>query len=283
MKELSLFTGGGGGVLATQHLLGWETIGYVEWDDYCQRLLAARINDGFLSRAPIYGNIDAFIRDGYATAYSGLVDVITAGFPCQPFSVAGKQLAADDPRNKWPATIECIRLVRPRYCLLENVPGLISNGYIATVLGDLAACGYDARWRVLSAAELGAPHKRDRLWIVAYRNGDEWCASGMGQDAGADGRHNAGGMGEGIPHVDRSEQGRRDQSQRGSDQRTGQPARDGETWPVADTGSKRLQVASCGQFRSVQRKNEGVTGGEFSGGSSKEKGRGWWATEPNVG
>jgi len=168
MRELSLFSGAGGGLLATKHLLGWTTKGYVEIDDYCQRIIKQRITDGFLDAAPIFGDIRAFNDQGYAEAYRGMVDVITAGFPCQPFSLAGKQAGENDERNMWLATIECIGMVRPRYCLLENVPGLLASGYFGTILGDLAACGYDARWRVLSAAEMGAPHKRDRLWAVAY-------------------------------------------------------------------------------------------------------------------
>ncbi len=70
----------------------------------------------------------------------------------------------------WPETIRVIRIVRPRFCLLENVPGLLSHGYFGTILGDLAESGYDAKWKVLSAAEVGAPHKRDRLWIVCHAN-----------------------------------------------------------------------------------------------------------------
>lgn len=170
MRELSLFSGAGGGLLGT-YLLGWQPVGYVEWDDYCQRVIAARIADGILPAAPIFGDIRAFTSDGYAAAYTGLVDVITGGFPCQPFSVAGKRAGADDERNMWPAIIECIRVVRPRFCLLENVPGLLTSGYFGTVLGDLAESGYDVRWRVLSAAEVGAPHERKRLWIVADSRG----------------------------------------------------------------------------------------------------------------
>ena len=166
MRELSLFSGAGGGLLGTM-LLGWRPIGYVEWDDYCQRVLRARIDDGYLPAAQIFGDIRAFVSDGYAASYTGLVDVVTGGFPCQPFSTAGKRAGADDPRNMWPATLDVIRVVRPRYCFLENVPGLLSSGYFGTILGDLAESGYDVRWRVLSAAEVGAPHQRDRLFIVA--------------------------------------------------------------------------------------------------------------------
>lgn len=167
MRELSLFSGAGGGLLGT-HLLGWKPIGYVEYDDYCQRVIAARIKDGILPVAPIFTDVCKFIQSGAAEQYRGFADVVTAGFPCQPFSVAGKRAGADDERNMWPATIECIRLVRPKYAFLENVPGLLASGYFGTILADLAQSGYDARWRILSAAELGAPHKRDRLWIVAH-------------------------------------------------------------------------------------------------------------------
>jgi len=87
MNELSLFTGAGGGLLGTK-LLGWNPIGYVEWDDYCQRVIAQRIKDGFLPDAPIFGDIKTFIDSGCAELYRGVTDVISAGFPCQPFSVA---------------------------------------------------------------------------------------------------------------------------------------------------------------------------------------------------
>jgi DNA (cytosine-5)-methyltransferase 1 len=167
MRELSLFSGAGGGLLGTK-LLGWQHFGYVEFNIYCQQVIAQRIKDGILDEAPIFSDIRAFLSEGYAESYKGMVDVITAGFPCQPFSTAGKQLGADDPRNMWPATISCIRTIRPKYCFLENVPALATSGYFGTVLGDLAEAGYSARWRILSAAELGAPHKRDRLWIVGY-------------------------------------------------------------------------------------------------------------------
>ena len=165
MRELSLFTGAGGGLLGTK-LLGWHTVGYVEFNKYCQQIIAQRIKDGILDEAPIFSDIRAFNSEGFARSYQGMVDVITAGFPCQPFSVAGKQLGADDPRNMWPATIACIRAIRPQFCWLENVPALVVSEYFGTILGELAETGYNIRWRILSAAELGAPHKRDRLWIL---------------------------------------------------------------------------------------------------------------------
>ena len=158
--------------MATHHLLGWRCVGYVEIDEYCQAVLAQRIADGLLDPAPIFGDIRGFIREGYAGVYRGMVDIITAGFPCQPWSVAGRQRGERDERDLWPDLLEAIRIIRPQYCLLENVPGLLSrrHRYFETILGGLAESGYDAFWKVISAAEVGAPHGRGRLWIATVEN-----------------------------------------------------------------------------------------------------------------
>ena len=169
MNELSLFSGAGGGLLGTK-LLGWRSVGYVENNTYCQKILAQRIKDGFLDKAPIFGDIDDFIESGASKKYKGYVDVVTAGFPCQPFSVAGKKKGQDDERNKWPQTIQCIRDVGCRIALLENVPGLLNSGYFPEILRSLAEAGFDARWTVLGADDCFAPHRRKRLWVLAYSN-----------------------------------------------------------------------------------------------------------------
>ena len=163
INELALFAGAGGGLLASK-LLGWRTVCYVEWDAYAVEVLRARIRDGHLDDAPIWD--DCFSFNG--KPWAGCVDIVTAGFPCQPFSNAGKGLAENDPRNGWPAVKRIIGEVRPRFAFLENVPGLISKPYIRRIFGDLAEVGYDAEWGTLSAAAVGANHKRERLWIVAY-------------------------------------------------------------------------------------------------------------------
>lgn len=166
MKELSLFSGAGGGLLGSK-LLGWETIGYVEFNDYCQRVLKQRIKDGIFEKAPIFGDIRTFISEGYAESYKGMADVITAGFPCQPFSVAGKGLGEKDERNMWPQTKDCISIIRPEFCLLENVPGLLNHRYIQRIFGDLAEMGYNCKWGIISACSVGATHSRERLFLVA--------------------------------------------------------------------------------------------------------------------
>lgn len=166
MRELSLFTGAGGGLTGTA-LLEWEPVGYVEFNDYCQQVIRQRIEDGAIPRAPIFSDVRAFASEGYAAAYQGMVDVITAGFPCQPFSVSGKRLGEADERNMWPATLAVIRAVRPRYLLLENVPSLLANGYVQRIFGDLAESGFDAKWCVLGGEDVGGVSDGKRLWIVA--------------------------------------------------------------------------------------------------------------------
>lgn len=186
MRELSLFSGAGGGLLAS-HLLGWTPCGYVERDEYCQRVIAARIADGILPSAPIFNDLHRFNESGAADEYRGIADVVSAGFPCQPYSSAGWQRGADDDRALWPATRETICRVQPRTVFLENVIGFISRGYGGPVLCDLAALGYVGRWGVLGASDLGAPHRRKRVWIVAHAKRDErakqncWPARRMGR------------------------------------------------------------------------------------------------------
>ena len=166
MNELALFAGAGGGILGT-HLLGWRPVCAVEIEPYAREVLLRRQEDKILPPFPIWDDVRTF--DG--KPWCGIVDVVSAGFPCQPFSVAGSQKGSDDERNGWPDTIRIIREVGPEFALLENVPGLVRFDYFGQILGDLAAAGFDAEWGIVSAEEAGAPHKRERLWIVA--NSDE--------------------------------------------------------------------------------------------------------------
>ena len=172
MNELSLFTGAGGGVLASK-LLGHRIIGYVEYNKYCQQVIAKRVEDGYTDKAPIFTDVREFAQSGAAREYRGFADVVSAGFPCQPFSVNGEGKAENDERNMWPATISVIRAVRPKIAFLENVPGLLNHKYIQRIFGDLAEVGYNSRWCCLSSAELGAEHVRDRIWIFAYSNSSQ--------------------------------------------------------------------------------------------------------------
>lgn len=171
MNELALFAGAGGGILGG-HLLGWKTICAVERDAYAAGILAQRQNDGLLPPFPIWSDVESF--DG--KLWRGIVDVVSGGFPCQDISLAGKGAGITGARSGlWKEFARIIGEVRPDYAFIENSPALIIRG-LDVVLSDLAACGYDAQWLCLSAAQCGAPHIRNRIWILAYPNSTRWQA-----------------------------------------------------------------------------------------------------------
>ena len=163
MNELALFAGAGGGILGSI-LLGHRIVCAVELDPYCREILLRRQEDKILPPVPVWDDIRSFSGE----PWRGLVDVMSAGFPCQPWSVAGKRQGQNDSRNLWPDTIRVIREVGPAIAFLENVPGLVRSDYFGQILGDLAEAGFDAGWDVVSAGEIGALHRRQRLWILAH-------------------------------------------------------------------------------------------------------------------
>jgi DNA (cytosine-5)-methyltransferase 1 len=166
MNELALFAGAGGGILGG-HLLGWRTVCAVEWEQYPASVLCARQNDGLLPTFPIWDDVQTF--DG--RPWESIVDVVSGGFPCQDISAAGKGTGIDGERSgMWREMARIIREVRPRFVFVENSPMLTSRG-LGRVLGDLASMGFNARWGVLGAADVGANHQRDRIWIVAKWRG----------------------------------------------------------------------------------------------------------------
>jgi len=173
-RVLSLCAGVGGLDLGLQLACDARTVGYVEREAFAAAVLVARMADAALDKAPVWDELASF--DGHG--WHGCVDIIAAGFPCQPHSVAGKRKGVDDARWLWPDIVRIVREVGPAFVFLENVPGLLSSGGFDGVLGDLAAGGFDAEWDVFSAAEIGAPHIRKRLFILAHADRDrrqgEW-------------------------------------------------------------------------------------------------------------
>ena len=165
MNELALFAGGGGGLLAG-HLLGWRTVCAVEIEDYARRVLLQRQADGFLPRFPIWDDVRTF--DG--KPWAGKINVISGGFPCQDISAAGKGDGLEGERSGlWKEMFRIICEVRPNFVFVENSPNLTTRG-LGVILGNLASVGFNAKWGVLGAGDIGAKHQRDRIWIVAYTN-----------------------------------------------------------------------------------------------------------------
>jgi len=162
MAHGSLFSGIGGFDLAARWM-GWENIFHVERDPFCRQVLAYHF-----PKSQSFDDVKTFD----ATPFRGRIRVLSGGFPCQPFSAAGKRAGTSDDRYLWPEMFRIIREARPTYVVAENVRGLVSwnEGLVLdTVCADLEGEGYEVFPTVLPAASVNAPHRRDRIWIVAHR------------------------------------------------------------------------------------------------------------------
>ena len=161
LKILDTFAGIGGFSYAAHELVGgFETTQFVEIDPFCQKVLKKHF-----PRVPCHDDIKTF------TAFPGQYDVITGGFPCQDISVAGRRegITEQSRSGLFYELIRIIRLVRPKFIVMENVAAILNNG-LDIVLGELSEAGYDAEWSIISASSLGAAHRRSRWWCVAYTN-----------------------------------------------------------------------------------------------------------------
>jgi len=237
----SLFSGIGGLDLGLERA-GMKVIWQSEIDPYCNKVLKKHwpkvTNHGNIKDIN-WGNVER-------------PDVICGGYPCQPFSTAGKRRGTDDPRHLWPWVRDAISALRPSYAILENVRGHLSMGGLQ-VIGELAEIGYDAEWRVVSAAGMGAPHRRERIIIVAYPNDTR-------------GR---------TPDSDMEQQ-----RAQGKQERQAVISRhgvSGRSTEMADTSSKRRQEplrARSGVFASNNARRSSIKRRPFDS---------WWEIEPNVG
>lgn len=163
--HISLCSGYGGIDLGLRRVIpDLRTVAYAEIEAFACENLLARMEGGQLDAAPIWSNLKTFPWE----QFSGLVDILSGGYPCQPFSAAGKRAGADDPRHLWPFISAGIAVLRPNICFFENVEGHISLG-LPDVIEDLGRLGYRATWGIFSAAETGAPHQRKRVFIMAHR------------------------------------------------------------------------------------------------------------------
>lgn len=160
MKHLSLFSGIGGFDLAAEWM-GWENVAQVEIDPFCLKVLLKNFPNA---------KQHTDIRTFPASDYTGRIDIITGGFPCQPFSQAGKRRGTADNRFLWPEMLRVISIIKPTWVVAENVPGIINiqDGVVfEQVCADLEVEGYEVQAFVIPALAVNAPHRRDRLWIVA--------------------------------------------------------------------------------------------------------------------
>jgi DNA (cytosine-5)-methyltransferase 1 len=275
LRVLDLFSGIGGFSLGLERAGGFETVAFCEIEPYCRKVLAKH-----WPNVPCYDDVrtltaDTLVRDGIA------VDVICGGFPCQDLSFAGKRAGLSGERSGlWGEYRRLIGELRPRFVLAENVPGILSLG-LGDVLGNLAALGYDACWECIPASAVGAPHRRDRWWLIAHpgskqHQGD--CATQRG--ASAQKLFAADATKDGRTRCDVWDNGRLSQAQSG-DRVWLEPARNG-----ASDGAPHLADASQAGLSNYQ----GRSAGTQRNGSGAVDGCGWssgrhdnWSTEPAVG
>lgn len=155
MRVLDLFSGIGGFSLGLERA-GMQTVAFVEREPFCQKVLAKHWPE-----VPIYGDVTTYRGDEHEC------DVVCGGFPCQDISVAGRGAGlAGERSGLWSEMARIIGVARPQFVIVENVAALLGRG-LGTVLGDLAALGYDAEWHCIPASAVGAPHRRDRVWVIA--------------------------------------------------------------------------------------------------------------------
>ena len=232
---LSLCSGGGGldmGLMLAEPT--FHTRCFVEWDEYPRQALIAAQRAGYFAPAPIWDDVTSF--DG--KPFRGAFDTVLAGYPCQPFSAAGKRRGSDDERHLWPDVARIIDEVQPDWVFLENVPGHVSLG-LETVLRELWDLGFTPAVGLFSAAEVGAPHERLRVFIVAHGNGAQLCADSGQPDAGANRRNNAGGR-SGVAVGDAASLGRRE-GRPEPELRRGRDTASSAGSTMADSNGERLQ------------------------------------------
>ena len=179
MKHGSLFSGIGGFDLAAEWM-GWENLFNCEWEEFPRKVLKHHFPN-----AKQYGDIKEF----NASTYAGRIDILTGGFPCQPYSTAGKRKGKEDERHLWPEMLRVIRECAPRYIVGENVRGLVSwnDGLVfEEVCADLETCGYSVQPFILPACAVNAPHRRDRVWFVAKNTLRSGCVHGKSKQEGTD-------------------------------------------------------------------------------------------------
>ena len=252
------FCSGYGGIERGLNLTGTNhrVLAYVEIEAFAIANLANKMESGELDAAPIYTDLKTFP----AHLFRGCVDLITGGYPCQPFSAAGRRKGKEDPRHLWPYIREHINAIEPVQCFFENVEGHISLG-LSSVISDLEEDGYDSTWGIFSASEVGAPHQRKRVYILANSS-----STGRQQITRS-------------AHEDESEHEGRSKVQTDITSSHGERHRERA---MADTISPRSEVRLSGSERSDQEGNSRIIDNGHSQSCRWSKDM-HWPSEPNVG
>ena len=302
LRHFDVCSGIGGFALGFRWAALSEPVAFCEIDEYCQKVLAKNFPN-----TPIFNDVKELVNEEAKPESTRTIpdhDILTAGYPCQPFSVAGKRRGEEDPRNIWPYVYEIVKRKHPTWCVFENVYGHVAMG-LDKVLNEMEMEGYATQTFIVPACSLDAPHLRNRLWIVAH------------SDCELDIEQNTRGYGEEkeLSREHRTEDNPTRESSRTSSTRK---SRDGYVADTSSTGLERQSehspsISCSGKKRSKSRsetsrenamadtqcmgreprseEREKFTGEESHGesdhrssnGSEEERARNWWQFEPNVG
>jgi len=282
LRHLDLFSGIGGFSLGLEATGGFETVAFCDIEKYCLEILEKRYPG-----VPRYTNIKELNHDTIKTDGVFPIDIITGGYPCQPFSVAGRKKGEKDPRHLWPEMFRLVQELRPTWVIGENVSGHIKLG-LDTVLKNLESEGYATRTFSISASSIGANHQRERVWIVANSRQHERGLEPSGNKEGigrgssektewstnADQTSGSSQRGEimadtkNIGSILSSHEG----EQQGNPTRCSEGQSEGDGQTMANTSSERT---SRGETRREDAENVGQ--------SSRRPWNGWWDIEPDVG
>lgn len=273
LSHLSLFTGIGGLDLAAEWA-GFQTVGQCEWADYPTKVLEKHWPD-----VPRWRDIRTLTKERFYER-TGLrtVDIISGGFPCQPFSVAGKRRGSEDDRYLWPEMLRVIKELRPRWVVGENVAGIV-NMALDTVLSDLESIGYITGAFIIPACAVDAPHRRDRVCIVGWqeRQGDIFYSNPTGTEhshiskvsKGEKKQSGTGRLCKDVPNAD------------GFNGRTRRAEREGQPRETGPTYDQRKPMRRQRELSAVE---EVGSGGRDHGGGAPEHGAGErWAAKPGLG
>lgn len=274
LRVLDLFSGIGGFSLGLERTGGFETAAFCEYAEFPRKVLAKHWPD-----VPIYPDVRELTAERLNADGLGRIDLICGGYPCQPFSYAGKREGAEDDRHLWPEMRRLVETLRPTWVIGENVAGHITMG-LDDVLADLDGLGYATQAFVIPAAAVNAPHRRDRLWLVAYcdhagQSASAWC----GENDRDEQRNNARRGGEAVADT------RRKLWAGGvSEPRTSQAAVRNEATVYTEQCSEDVAYAfGFGRCSRDDKRQDAIyadTCGETLGTGADG---GWWSVEPELG
>ena len=288
LSHLDLFSGIGGFSLGLESAGLVKTVAFCDYEKFCQKVLKKH-----WPHVPIYGDVKELTHERLKADGIDTIDIITGGYPCQPFSVAGSQKGEQDPRHVWPEMFRLIQELRPAFVIGENVSGHIKLG-LDTVLENLESEGYNARTFSISAASVGANHKRERVWTLAYSNdkgirarfgrsnydyekkGRVWSFDRRGSESDDEWSNSSTTETEALDVADTQSEGRRKPGHSNKEKRNTESSAtqsQSSSSDVADTNGKRRRLWETG---SKDAKDVGQS-------PRGEETLGWWDVEPDVG